>query len=73
MAHNWKEIFIPDSNIIYKSYIEMQCDFCKIYGFQDIISKMIYIYHWKNGLPEMELEFLINITCEEFIIKNIIE
>ncbi len=56
-----------------EKYIEYKCSNCNILGFRDIgmLEIDIWVYYELNNMhfkPELN-----NISCEEFIIKNIIE
>ncbi len=67
MSHKWLEYDKADG------YIEYRCTVCGVLSFIDTLNHAIrddyIIYYELNGLNYGN----INITCEEYIIKNIIE
>ena len=60
-------------------YIKVKCTICNIYGFYDPLEtnplsfKNIYVYNTINGLKNERTLYISEITCEEFIIKSVIE
>lgn len=61
-------------------YIELKCSICNLEGFTDplenYIPPRIYLYSRRNNICKILFGQMLSpdyITCEEFIIKNIIE
>lgn len=79
MSHNWIKMYEPTmEEQLSDNYIEYSCSICKLRGFSDSREShsKIYLYAKLNNLIDKRYSLVGQeniITCEEFIIKKIIE
>ena len=74
MAHNWIKIF-GNEQIDY-SYIDYKCSICNLQSFKFKNEDEYNLYLGRNNIDVNyfnTLDSIDDLTCEEFIIKNIIE